>query len=58
VIDSLRRHGLERFFVVDGRAGNQDAPDVLMTKLRFQMGVRVAYLFYFTIVDDLIREGA
>ena len=29
-----------------------------MTKLRFQMGVRAAYLFYFTIVDELIREGA
>jgi creatinine amidohydrolase len=58
VVDSLRRHGLQRFFVVDGHAGNQGALDVLMTKLRFQMGVRAAYLFYFTIVDDIIREGA
>ncbi len=57
-IESLRQHGLERFFVVDGHAGNQGALDVLMTKLRFQMGVRAAYLFYFTIVDDLMREGA
>src|SRR5215216_6101065 len=57
VVESLRRHGLERFFVVDGHAGNQGALDVLMTKLRFQMGIRAAYLFYFTIVDDLIREG-
>jgi creatinine amidohydrolase len=29
-----------------------------MTKLRFQMGIQAAYLFYFTIVDDLMREGA
>src|SRR3712207_4660380 len=29
-----------------------------MTKLRFQRGIRAAYLFYFTIVDDLMREGA
>ena len=58
VVDSLRQHGMERFFVVDGHAGNQGALDVLMTKLRFQMGLRAAYLFYFTIVDDLMREGA
>jgi creatinine amidohydrolase len=31
---------------------------VLMTKLRFQMEIQAAYLFYFTIVDDLMREGA
>ena len=58
VIDSLREHGMDRFFIIDGHAGNQGALDVLMTKLRFQMGVRAAYLFYFTLVDDLLREGA
>src|SRR5215211_905488 len=57
VVDSLRQHGIERFFIVDGHAGNQGALDVLMTKLRFQMGIRAAYLFYFTLVDDIIREG-
>jgi len=57
VVDSLRQHGLERFFIVDGHAGNQGALDVLMTKLRFQMGLHAAYLFYFTLVDDVIREG-
>jgi creatinine amidohydrolase len=57
VVDSLRQHGLERFFIVDGHAGNQGALDVLMAKLRFQMGIRAAYLFYFTLVDDIIREG-
>jgi creatinine amidohydrolase len=53
VVDRLRQHGVERFFVVDGHAGNQGALDVLMTKLRFQMGIRAAYLFYFTLVDDI-----
>lgn len=58
VVVSLRQHGVERFFIIDGHAGNQGALDVLMAKLRFQMGIRAAYLFYFTIVEDLIREGA
>jgi creatinine amidohydrolase len=57
-VESLGQHGVERFFIIDGHAGNQGALDVLMTKLRFQMGVKAAYLFYFTIVDDLMREGA
>jgi creatinine amidohydrolase len=58
VVNSLRQHGVERFFIVDGHAGNQGALDVLMAKLRFQMGIHAAYLFYFTLVDDVIREGA
>lgn len=58
VVDSLRRHGVERFFIIDGHAGNQGALDVLMTRLRFQMDIKAAYLFYFTLVDDLIRRGA
>jgi creatinine amidohydrolase len=58
VVESLRQHGVERFFIIDGHAGNQGALDVLMTKLRFQMGIHAAYLFYFTLVDDLIRERA
>jgi creatinine amidohydrolase len=57
VVDTLRQHGVERFFIIDGHAGNQGALDVLMTKLRFQMGIRAAYLFYFTLVDDIIRQG-
>lgn len=57
VIRSLHRHGVPRFFVVDGHAGNQGALDVLMTKLRFEEGVPAAYLFYFTIAGDVIREG-
>src|SRR5918994_1687651 len=39
VVESLRQHGVERFFIIDGHAGNQGALDVLMTKLRFQMGL-------------------
>ena len=57
VVRSLRRHGVPRVFVVDGHAGNQGALDVLMTKLRFEEGIPAAYLFYFTLAGDVIREG-
>jgi creatinine amidohydrolase len=57
LVMSLRRHGVQRVFFVDGHAGNQGVLDVLMTKLRFQLGIPAAYLFYFTIAADVIREG-
>lgn len=56
-IDSLRRHGVRRFFIVDGHAGNQGALDVLVGRLRFELGVQAAYLFYFTIARDVIEQG-
>ncbi len=56
VVNSLRQHGVRRFFIVDGHAGNQGALDVLMTKLRFELGVPAAYLFYFTLVADVIED--
>lgn len=57
VVRSLRQHGVPRVFIIDGHAGNQGALDVLMTKLRFEERVPAAYLFYFTLADDVIREG-
>lgn len=57
LVESLRRHGVKRVFIVDGHAGNQGVLDVLMTKLRFQFGIPAAYLFYFTLAADVIREG-
>ncbi|MGF1471751.1 MAG: creatininase family protein [Rubrobacteraceae bacterium] len=57
IVQSLRQHGIEHFFIVDGHAGNQGALDVLMAKLRFQMGINASYLFYFTLVEDVIQKG-
>jgi creatinine amidohydrolase len=57
LVESLRHHGVKRIFIVDGHAGNQGVLDVLMTKLRFQLGIPAAYLFYFTLAGDVIREG-
>jgi creatinine amidohydrolase len=57
LVESLRHHGVKRVFIVDGHAGNQGVLDVLMTKLRFQLGIPAAYVFYFTLAGDVIREG-
>lgn len=57
LVESLGKHGVKRIFVVDGHAGNQGVLDVLMTKLRFQLGIAAAYVFYFTLAADVIRKG-
>ncbi len=40
LVRSLKHHGVRRFFIIDGHAGNQGALEVLMTKLRFEQGIR------------------
>ncbi|MCM8747717.1 creatininase family protein [Thermomicrobiaceae bacterium CFH 74404] len=57
LVRSLRHHGIRRFFIIDGHAGNQGVLEVLMTKLRFELGVQAAYLFYFTLASDVIERG-
>jgi len=57
LVRSLKHHGVRRFFIIDGHAGNQGALEVLMTKLRFELGVQAAYLFYFTLASDVIARG-
>ncbi len=57
LVSSLRENGVPRVFIIDGHAGNQGALDVLMTKIRFQLGVPAAYVFYFTLAADVIRAG-
>jgi creatinine amidohydrolase len=44
LVESLRRHGVEAFFLLTGHGGNEATLEVLATKLRFQRGVRVASL--------------
>ena len=57
LVESLRRHGVEAFFLLTGHGGNEATLEVLATKLRFQRGVRVASLFYFTLVRDVMAQG-
>ncbi len=54
VAKSLKQHGVRRLFILDGHAGNQGVLDAVVTKLRFELGMPAAYLFYFTLIRDLL----
>lgn len=58
IIESLRQHGVEAFFLLTGHGGNEATLSVLATTLRFQRGLRVASLFYFALVRDVLQQGA
>jgi creatinine amidohydrolase len=57
VVESLRHHGIELFFLLTGHGGNEATLEVLTTKLRFQRRIPAASLFYFRLVSDVIEQG-
>jgi creatinine amidohydrolase len=42
VVASLREHGIQQFFIANGHGGNKPSLDVLVVKLRHELGVQVA----------------
>lgn len=45
-IQDLKQHGLSPFFVVNGRGGNLAPLAVITSKLRDELGVKVATMMY------------
>ncbi len=51
-IRSLRRHGIPRFFILNGHGGNRSALSVLCTRLRYEEDVQLAACTWFELVRD------
>ena len=58
VVVSLKQHGLNHFFLVNGHGGNVASLEVLMASLRDKLGVHVAAMMYMRLAADLIKAGA
>lgn len=58
VVVSLKQHGLNHFFLVNGHGGNVASLEVLMASLRDKLGVQVAAMMYMRLAADLIKAGA
>ena len=58
VITSLKSHGLSHFLLVNGHGGNVAPLNVISMKLRRELNVRVAVMFYMQLAADVIKAGA
>ena len=58
VITSLKSHGLSHFLLVNGHGGNVDPLNVISMKLRRELNVQVAVMFYMQLAADVIKAGA
>jgi creatinine amidohydrolase len=55
---SLKRHGLRYFLFVNGHGGNMDALNVMALKMRTELDVQVAVMFYLRLASDVVQQGA
>lgn len=58
VVASLKKHGLNHFFIVNGHGGNVAPLDVIAMNLRQELKVRVAAMMYMRLAADVIKDGA
>lgn len=58
VITSLKSHGLSHFLLVNGHGGNVAPLNVISMKLRRELNVQVAVMFYMQLAADVIKAGA
>ncbi len=55
---SLQYHGIRRLLVVNGHAGNLNVLGTLCTRLRDELDMPAAAMFYTQLVPDVLREQA
>jgi len=58
VVASLKSHGLSHFLLVNGHGGNVAPLNVISMKLRRELNVQVAVMFYMQLAADVIKAGA
>lgn len=57
VVESLKRHGIEHFLIVNGHGGNMPALQLVTMKLRYELGVKIAYLTPTEVARDVVNAG-
>jgi creatinine amidohydrolase len=58
IVISLKSHGIRHFMFVNGHGGNMDALNVMSLKLRTELAVEVAVMFYLRLASDVVQKGA
>lgn len=55
IVWSLRQHGIQQFFFVNGHGGNKPSLGVMDVRLRHELGVRVAWSSFTSLAADVKR---
>jgi creatinine amidohydrolase len=55
VVWSLREHGIQQFFFVNGHGGNKASLDVMSVKLRHELGVSIAWSSFTSLATDVTK---
>lgn len=53
IVWSLREHGIRQFFLVNGHGGNRPSLDVMIVRLRHELGVRVAWASFTSLAAEV-----
>jgi creatinine amidohydrolase len=56
VIESLSRHGLKKFLLVNGHGGNAATLGMSLVRLKRELDVEVAHLDFYTMAPDVAKE--
>jgi creatinine amidohydrolase len=57
VVESYTRHGLQSFLIINGHGGNMPALQLVTMKLRYNLGVRIAYLTPTEVARQEVNAG-
>lgn len=56
VAHSLKRHGLRRLIILNGHGGNTPAIQLLLRRLRDELGIEAVAINYWLLIPDISRE--
>ena len=56
VVQSLQAHGLKQVLIVNGHGGNQASLNIVATRVRHTLKMKIAVMFWLDLVDDVIRQ--
>ena len=58
IVSSLKSHGIKYFLFVNGHGGNMDALNLISLKMRTELNVQVAVMFYLHLSADVVKAGS
>ncbi len=58
IVTSLQQHGITHYLFVNGHGGNMVSLATMSLKMRYELDVQIAVMFYLRLASDIVAEGA